>query len=92
MGIRELFEAFSDPVRIKMIELFKEKDWSPSQLARELALSRPTITHHLNILRRAGIISCTKKGKEITCSLELTVFQEIIKFATNYLKEGKHEN
>lgn len=87
--MKELFEVFSDPVRLKIIELMKEKDWKPSALATELGLSRPTITHHLNILRRAGVVSCEKRGKEIICSLELTVFQELIEFATKYLKEGK---
>ncbi len=89
MGIKELFVVFSDPVRLKIIELMKDRDWSPSGLADELGLSRPTITHHLNILRRAGVISCDKKGKEVLCSLELTVFQELIKYATRYLKEEK---
>jgi len=92
MSIKELFEAFSDPVRLRIIELFRERDWTPSQLSDVLELSRPAVTHHLNILRRAGVISCVKRGKKVICSLELTVFQEIIKFASGYLKEGKNEN
>ncbi len=89
MGIKELFGVFSDPVRLKMVELLRERDWTPSQLADVLGLSRPTITHHLNMLRRVGVVSCEKRGKEVICSLELTIFQEMIKFATKYLKEGK---
>ena len=92
MGIRELFNVFSDPVRLKMVELLKERDWTPSQLAEELGLSRPTITHHLNLMRNAGVVNCTKQGKEVICSLEETVFQEILEFAARFLRKKGGEN
>ncbi len=91
MGIKELFVVFSDPVRLRMVELLQERDWTPSRLAEELGLSRPTVTHHLNIMRRAGVVSCEKRGKEVLCSLELTVFQELIEFAAKFLKGDKYE-
>ncbi len=92
MGIRELFNVFSDPVRLKIVELLKERDWTPSQLAEELGLSRLTITHHLNLMRNAGVVNCTKQGKEVICSLEETVFQEILEFAARFLRKKGGEN
>ncbi len=89
MGIKEIFNVFADPVRLRIVELLREKDWTPSKLADELGLSRPTITHHLNLMRRAGVVFCEKRGKEVICSLEETVFQQILEYAARFLKKDR---
>ncbi len=87
MSIKELFEAFSDPARLKIVELLQEKDMTPSEMAKELGLSKPTISHHLNVLKKAGVVDFYKKGKHLLYTLELSVFDEIIKFAMKFKKE-----
>ncbi|MBR4935433.1 MAG: helix-turn-helix transcriptional regulator, partial [Anaerotignum sp.] len=49
-----------------------------------------TISHHLSILKKAGLISDEKKGKYIYYELNMSVFQEILSWITG-LTGGKEE-
>ena len=88
MSFKELFEAFADPARLKIIDLLQEEDMTPSQLAEKLGLSKPTISHHLNILKRAGVVDSYKRGKNVYYTLEISIFEEIIRFAMKYTGKG----
>ncbi len=43
------------------------------EIARHFHISRPAISHHLRVLRNAGIVSCEKAGKEIYYRVEVEV-------------------
>ncbi len=49
-------KALSDPTRLQILRYLVEQPLTPSQLARKLRLRAPTIIHHLNALRLAGLI------------------------------------
>lgn len=60
------FKAVHDQHRQAILELIrKHKRLNASQILSNLKLSQPTVSHHLKILRNAGIIKTEKKGKEI---------------------------
>jgi ArsR family transcriptional regulator len=61
--------ALGDSVRLKILRRIPRtaddcKEWNVSKLAEELELSQPTISHHLRILRQAGIVSYKKKCRD----------------------------
>ena len=49
-------KALSDPTRLRILRYLAETPLTPSQLARNLQLRPPTVIHHLNQLRLAGLV------------------------------------
>jgi DNA-binding transcriptional ArsR family regulator len=62
----DLFNALSDKTRQEIIGLFYiKKEANVTEIARHFSLSRPTISHHLNLMKRVKILKSRKDGKEI---------------------------
>lgn len=60
------FNAFADKTRQEIIMIFSsEKELCASEIANKFTLSRPAVSHHLNLLKRAKILNTRKEGKEI---------------------------
>ena len=55
-GLVEAMKAMADPTRLRILRYLAEGPQTPSQLARRLRLRPPTVTHHLNTLRLAGLV------------------------------------
>jgi ArsR family transcriptional regulator, arsenate/arsenite/antimonite-responsive transcriptional repressor len=73
-----LFQALGDPVRQDLVLLLAEKvKMNVTDIANQSPMSRPTVSHHLKILRGAGIVGTEKRGKEIFyfLTLDQTVVQ-----------------
>lgn len=63
--LRTLLELVADQTRLEIVCLFLEADdWSAGQIAERFALSRSTVSHHVNLLVRGGVLDCRKSGKE----------------------------
>ncbi len=56
----EKFKALSDPVRMEIAEMVAKSKMSAGDISAQFDLSNATISHHLNILRKAKIINQTK--------------------------------
>ena len=70
------FWALGDPQRLKILQLLphtpnSELHNNVSQLAEILGLSQPTISHHLRILRQAGLVSHKKMCRDCFYWIEL---------------------
>jgi DNA-binding transcriptional ArsR family regulator len=48
--------ALADPTRREVIDLLRKKPRKPSAIADELSVSRPALSRHLRVLRRAGLV------------------------------------
>lgn len=66
----DLLRALADKTRQEIIMLFvHEKELCANDIAKKFTLSRPTISHHLNLMKRAKILNSRKDGKEIFFSI-----------------------
>ena len=54
--MNDAFKALSDPTRRKILELLSEKDRNAGEIAEYFQISKPSISHHLNILKNAGLV------------------------------------
>jgi len=62
---RPVFFAMGEGVRQQIIMLLERSDaCNVTELARKLPLSRPAISHHLKVLRQAGLIGVRRQGTE----------------------------
>jgi len=82
------FKALSDPTRRKILELLSEKDMTAGEIADCFNMTKPSISHHLSILKNANLVIDGRNGQNIIYSLNITVFQEVMKWILNFTKGG----
>lgn len=80
MTVNDAFKALSDPTRRKILELLSEKDRNAGEIADYFHISKPSISHHLSILKNAGLVSDERQGQNIVYTLNTTVFQDLIRW------------
>lgn len=75
-----LFKALNDSTRRKILELLRKNDMTAGDIADEFDISKPSISHHLDLLKQAGLVEAMKKGQFIFYSLNTTVVDEIVQW------------
>jgi DNA-binding transcriptional ArsR family regulator len=71
-----LHRALGDETRLRILKLLTERDMYLTEIAHELGLSKPTIKHHLVMLRVAGLVTVTEQGAALYYSLRRDRLQE----------------
>jgi ArsR family transcriptional regulator len=64
-GLAQVFKALGDPVRLRLVSLIGAHEGGEAcvcDLTDAFDLSQPTISHHLKVLREAGIITSERRG------------------------------
>lgn len=84
----DAFKALSDPTRRRILELLSEKDMSAGEIADCFDMAKPSISHHLNVLKVAGLVVDERQGQSIIYSLNMTVFQDLMKWFFDFSKGG----
>ena len=87
MGFQESFKALSDPTRREIIYLLKKEKLPVGEILEHFNMTGATISHHLSILKDAGLVTSEKKGKYIYYELNLSILEEIMTWFSG-LKEG----
>jgi len=73
-----LFKALNDETRRQIVELLKERDMNAGEIAEKFNISKPSISHHLDILKRADLVTSEKKGQFVTYSLNTSILEDLI--------------
>ncbi len=82
-----IFKALSDPNRRKILDLLRKKDMSVSELQAHFSFTQASLSHHLDILKRAQLLTVGRQGQFMIYSLNLSVFESVVKFLFNFFKE-----
>jgi DNA-binding transcriptional ArsR family regulator len=85
--LTELFKALSDPSRRQILECLKVKPKTPSELLEDMDISQPTLSHHLDILKRVKLIEGVRDGQFIVYSLNMTVFDMAFEYLIQIKKK-----
>ena len=62
---KDLLSALADPARQGLVQLIAREELNVGEIAARVTLSRPTVSHHLNLLRRSGLVRARKDGREV---------------------------
>jgi ArsR family transcriptional regulator, arsenate/arsenite/antimonite-responsive transcriptional repressor len=76
--MNKAFKALNDPTRRRILELLRQQDMTAGDIAEEFDMSFPSISHHLDLLRQAGLVTSMKEGQFVRYSLNTTVMDELI--------------
>lgn len=84
-----LFKALNDPTRREILELLKDGDLTAGEIADRFHISKPSISHHLDLLKQAELVTAVKEGQFIYYSLNTTVMDEMLKWMLQFTKTKK---
>ncbi len=84
-----LFKALNDPTRREILELLKTKDLTAGEIAGQFNISWPSVSHHLELLKRAGLVVSVKEGQYVYYSINTTVMDEILKWMMQFSTKKK---
>jgi len=76
MSLGLVFKALADETRREILRLLQKSDLTAGEIAARFEFTRPTISHHLSVLKQADLVQDVRKGQNILYSLNITVFQE----------------
>ena len=72
-----LFKALNDPTRRAILEMLREKDLSAGEIAGRFNMSWPSISHHLDLLKKADLVVAQKEGQFVFYSINTTVMDDV---------------
>ena len=84
-----LFKALNDTTRRSILEMLKEKDMTAGDIADQFNISKPSISHHLDLLKQAGLVVAVKEGQFILYSINTTVMDEMLKWMMQFSTKTK---
>ena len=61
----EFCKALADDTRQKILVLLLEQEMNVGEVVEAFSMSQPTISHHLGILKRLGLVTSRKEGKQV---------------------------
>jgi ArsR family transcriptional regulator, arsenate/arsenite/antimonite-responsive transcriptional repressor len=89
MSLNLAFKALNDGTRREILDMLRKKDLSAGEIADHFSISAPSISHHLEILRNAGLIESQKKGQFVIYSLQTTVLDDIMEWMVKFRTKTK---
>jgi ArsR family transcriptional regulator len=82
-----LFKALRDPTRRQILEMLKKGDLTVGEISEAFAMTTPSISYHLDLLKHAQLVSARKNGQFVTYSLETTVLDESLGWLLDLIKK-----
>ncbi|WP_418791957.1 autorepressor SdpR family transcription factor [Phosphitispora sp. TUW77] len=83
------FKALSDKTRRKILKDLKERNMSAGDIADRFDISKPSISHHLDILKNAGLVLSEKQGQYVIYSLNTSIFQDVMAWFLEFSGENQ---
>ncbi len=72
-----VFKALADPSRRKIMSLLKSRDMTVSDIQKHFDFTQATLSHHLDVLKRADLVVTERRGQFIAYSLNASIVDEI---------------
>ena len=86
--VAELFRAFSDTSRVRILSVIVEQEMNVSQLASLVGVTESAVSHHMRGLRQMRLVKSRRDGKEVFYYVEdphiIALFQQGIR----HVQEG----
>ena len=70
--------ALADPTRREILRALRGGDLTAGEIAGRFEMTAPSISHHLNVLKDAGLVSALRDGRHIIYSLNSTTLQDLM--------------
>ncbi|HSJ32495.1 MAG TPA: autorepressor SdpR family transcription factor [Longimicrobiales bacterium] len=88
----ETLRALGDPTRREILRALRRGDLTAGEIASRFPITGASVSHHLSVLKEAGLVQAQREGRTIVYSLESTVFQEFLSQMMTLLEVGEVGN
>ena len=65
VSLAGLFKMFSDPTRVKILNILLDGEKCVSDVATQMNMSAAAVSHHLRMLRQGNLVIDNRQGKEV---------------------------
>ena len=87
----ETFKALADPTRRRILRLLGDGEMTAGEIAGKFQIAGPSMSHHFNVLKHAGLIDGRKDGQQIFYSVNTTVIQDFAALVLDLLATDRPE-
>lgn len=81
--MNQAFKALSDPTRREILFLLHKQDRTAGEIAQYFNISKPSLSHHLNVLKHADLVYDERRGQFMYYSIQTTVLQDVMNWLMN---------
>ncbi len=85
--IAELFKAFGDPTRVRIMSHLQQKELCVNDIAEAVGLSQSAVSHQLKILKQIHLIKYRREGKNLLYSLADDHVRTILEMGLEHVLE-----
>ncbi len=89
LSLTRSLRALADPTRRAILQMLSARDMTAGEIAARFAISAPSVSHHLNVLKNADLVRAERNGQTIVYSLNATVVQEFLQELMQLFKVGE---
>lgn len=86
------FQALSNPYRREIIRLLKWKNMNAGEIAEHFQIAQPSVSRHLDVLKKAEIITVERRGTQMIYALNLSAVQEMFVYLTELFEAEAEKN
>lgn len=89
--LQDTLKALSDPTRRKILELLKKGPLSAGEIGEYFEMTGATLSHHLSILKKAGLVDDSKKGTFVYYEINTSVMEDILTWVSGFMGGNDNE-
>ena len=75
--MRNVWEALADATRREILVLLKRGELSAGEIYEYFDITKPSLSHHLSVLKQSKLVNADKRGQNVIYSLNLVALNEI---------------
>ena len=84
--MNDVFKALNDPTRRDILKLLRKRDLTAGDIAAKFDMTAPSISHHLDKLKRAGLVTTVKRGQYVFYSINTTMVDDLLDYILSLKK------
>jgi ArsR family transcriptional regulator, arsenate/arsenite/antimonite-responsive transcriptional repressor len=78
--MNDVFKALNDPARREILKMLQKRDMTAGDIAANFKMTAPSISHHLDKLKRAGLVTTVKQGQFVLYSINTTIIDDLLHY------------
>ena len=84
--MNDIFKAMDDPTRREILKMLRVQDMTAGDIAAQFDMTAPSISHHLDKLKRAGLVTTIKQGQFVLYSINTTIIDDLLQYILTFKK------
>jgi ArsR family transcriptional regulator, arsenate/arsenite/antimonite-responsive transcriptional repressor len=76
--MNDAFRALADPTRREIVRLLRGGEMTAGELAERFDMTKPTLSHHFNVLKQADLVTSRRAGQQVYYALNTTAVEDLL--------------